>query len=154
MNIKKLLTFLSIIISCFVFNIEPIKLFASESEDQLFVGYSGVAQLSNEELEESTNTIKFTIKDYEINTFNYVSTNQTIGNDVGITILTHRLNSSATDWSNQSHYGVTSGFEFSYDSKSIIERLRTLTQGDIYLAEFKSQNILFKQKAVKNSKNS
>lgn len=139
---KKILAFLGSLISCFLFEVEPIHLHASNSGN-VFNGYSGENQITNEVLEESTNTIKFTNKNYEESNFDYISTGEIVGGDVGITILTHGLGANASHWSNDTHYGKSSNLDFVYDSNSMIEQLRLITNGDVYLANFNSGNSFY-----------
>lgn len=156
---KRMFTFILVIgifICCFL-SID--NLYAnSSSTDNFFVGYS--SNMSRDELKESTNTIRFTDEEYNTNNFPYQRTIESTSEESPmITVLTHGYGAAAKHWSNDYSFFCDADkqknkvrrTDFCYDPDSMIERLREVTNGEVFLAEMKSPTsfTLFKLQLTK-----
>ncbi len=155
---KFILVLLLVYISSLYFSLTN-KAHASDTTTELFyMGYS--SGLSRTQLKDATNTIKFIEETYENNSFTYQSTGETVSeSNPMITVLTHGYGGSNLNWSNDfPFYSETDKkeereIEFTYDPTSIIERLREVTNGEVYSADVNSENNfqLFKLQLTKTT---
>lgn len=139
MKIKQSILFLIMLLLVLVFIIDfsNIKALATTT-DNLFTGYS--SNLSNEDLEKATTTTFFGDITYPQDTYTY----ETIGNNIDdseplLTVLVHGYGSEASVWSNDFEFFSSDDLKngkddvvFTYDPDSLIERLRRISNANVY----------------------
>ena len=146
------LCFSLLLLLVIVFGFSNIVIFAAENGSDDFVGYSSL--LSRDELQEETTTTYFTNINYEENDFDYTNTNiQVDDSEPLLTVLVHGYGSNASVWSNNFEFFSEEDLrlekkdeKFTYDSDSLIERLRNITEANIYCAEMMTSSsfVLYK----------
>lgn len=142
---KKILLFIVVTFCCITLLNFKLIYASTDSTSSNYVGYS--SHLTREQLKEQTNTIKFTQEEYDHNNFLYQSTGENVStSNPLITVLTHGYGGYSEHWSNDFHLFSETDRKgsrytnFCYDPDSIIEKLREVTNGEVYYADMLSQS--------------